>query len=243
MKNGRPVVGVVAGRHQVQRHWGILPVQGIREPYPDLLASLGAVPVALPVVRSQLLPPAALLGAVDALVLAGGGDLDPASYGAAAHPSTGDVDRLRDETEIALARAAVGAGVPVLGVCRGLQILNVALGGGLHQDIGMDHILPGGRHPVRTAPGSLTRRLAGARPDVTSIHHQAVAGLGRGLQATAWADDGVIEALELRVRERVAALAVQWHPELEPGKVQQALFCWLVESARRGTGELRSARP
>lgn len=243
MRTARPVVGVAAGRHLVPRPWGLLPVQGISAAYPDLLASLGAAPIALPVLPVEVLAPVASLAAVDALVLAGGGDLDPATYGARAHPSTDGVDRLRDDIEIALVNAAVELGVPVLGVCRGLQILNVARGGDLHQHIGTDHVLPGGSHPLRTASGSLTRRLVGPRPQVNSLHHQAVARLGRGLRATAWADDGVIEAVELPGRDGVAALAVQWHPELEPGDLQRGLFSWLIESARCGTAELRSARP
>lgn len=241
MRDQRPVVGVVASRHEVQRHWGRLPVQGIREPYPELLASLGAAPVALPVVRPELLPAEELLTAVDGLILAGGGDLDPTTYGARPHPSTVDIDRLRDETEIALLHAAIELGVPVLGICRGLQVLNVALGGKLHQDVGSDHVISGGSHPVRTAPGSFTRRLVGVRPEVTSLHHQAIADLGHGLRASAWAADGVIEAVELPGRGGIAALGVQWHPELEPDEVQRALFSWLVESARRVQVNVRSA--
>lgn len=239
----RVVVGVVAGRHQVPRPWGMLPVQGIRDPFPALLAAAGAVPVALPVLERGSLSPYDVVEAVDALLLAGGGDVDPATYGVAPHPATRDLDRLRDDAEIELALAAVEAGVPVLGVCRGLQVLNVAYGGTLAQHIGTGHLLPHEKHRVRTAPGSITRRLVGEHAEVTSLHHQAVAHLGHGLRATAWADDGVVEAVELPGRDGVAALGVQWHPELEPGAVQQQLFGWLVDAALVGAAAVRSARP
>ena len=138
------------------------------------------------------------------------------------------MDPLRDESEIALLHAAIELGVPVLGICRGLQVLNVALGGDLRQDVPGHVLPPPGTHAVRSAQGSLVRELVGAATDVNSIHHQAVARLGRGLHATAWSDDGVVEAVEL-LGETV--LGVQWHPELQPGAAQKALFDWLVRSA------------
>lgn len=239
---GRVVVGVVSGRHQVPRPWGVLPVQGVTDPFPALLAGAGAIPVALPVLEQGVLPAYVLLEAVDALLLAGGGDVDPQLYGAPPDPVCRGVDWLRDDAEVALARAATRAGIPVLGVCRGMQVLAVAFGGDLHRDIGSDHVIPGGTHRIRTAPGSLTRRLVGERAQVSSLHHQAVAGLGHRLEATAWSDDGVIEAIELPGADGPAALGVQWHPELEPGTVQRALFGWLVDTARAGSG-VRSARP
>jgi putative glutamine amidotransferase len=225
----RPVVGVVAGRHLVPRPWGMLPVQGIGDLHPGLLAAAGAVPVALPLVAPDVLSPAAALAAVDALVLTGGGDLDPETYGGNAHPLITNVDRFRDDVEITLFNAAVELGVPVLGVCRGMQVVNVALGGALRQDV-PGHVLPlPGTHQIRTSPGSLTRQLIGSRLDVNSLHHQAVAELGHGLRATASSDDDVVEAFELPGR---AVLGVQWHPELQPGAVQKVLFDWLVRSAR-----------
>ncbi len=139
------------------------------------------------------------------------------------------MDRQRDDAEVALARAAIDHGVPVLGICRGMQVLNVALGGRLHQDVSGHALTPPATHPVRTASGSLARRLVGARLDVNSLHHQAVADLGRGVRATAWSDDGMVEAIELPGR---AVLGVQWHPEMRPDEVQKALFEWLVRSAR-----------
>lgn len=229
MTGVRPVVGIVAGRHQVPRPWGVLPVQGTTEPLPDVLAAAGALPVVVPVLAPGALAAADLLGAVDALLLAGGGDLDPATYGADPHPRTEGADRLRDDTEVALARAAIELDLPVLGLCRGMQILNVALGGDLVQHVDGHLLTPPATHPITTVPGSLVAQLAGARPEVGSLHHQAVGRLGHGLVATAASDDGVPEALELPGR---AVLGVQWHPELQPGAVQKALLDWLVRSAR-----------
>lgn len=229
VSTARPVVGVVAGRHQVPRSWGTLPVQGMTAWVPGPVAAAGGLPLVLPVLPTEALPVAELLAPVDALLLAGGGDLDPATYGERPHPSTADVDRLRDEIEIALAREAIERGVPLLGLCRGMQVLNVALSGRLHQDIAGHALPPPGTHPVRTAAGSLARHLLGEQVDVSSLHHQAVSGLGDGVQATARAGDGVVEALELPGRP---VLGVQWHPELQPGEGQKALCDWLVRSAR-----------
>lgn len=229
MTIGRPVVGIVATRHQVPRFWGTLPVQGMTEWVPGPVAAAGGLPLVLPVLPAETLPVADLLAPVDALLLAGGGDLDPATYGDLPDPSTVDVDRLRDDVEVALARVAIERGVPVLGLCRGMQVVNVALGGRLHQDVEGHVLPPPGTHAVHTASGSLSRQLLGARVDVRSLHHQAVAELGTGLRATARSDDDGIEAIELPGHP---LLGVQWHPELQPDEGQKALFDWLVRSAR-----------
>jgi putative glutamine amidotransferase len=162
-----------------------------------------------------------VLDHVDALLLAGGSDVDPAAYGAEAHPRTSPPWPERDRFETALAVRALDRGMPVLGICRGMQTLNVALGGTLRQhlpdDIGTDDHChtPGafGDHEVRLEPGSLAERAAGAdRLVVKSHHHQGVDRLGDGLAATGWSvPDDVIEAIE--VPGRPFALGVLWHPE------------------------------
>ena len=129
---------------------------------------------------------------LDGLVLAGGGDLDPSLYGS--DVAARDVDRSRDEAELALARAARDAAVPALGVCRGAQVFAVMDGGALVTDV--PHVLPGSLHPISSAPGSTCRSLLGPRAEVNSLHHQAIARLGPGWQVTATADDGVVEAVE-----------------------------------------------
>lgn len=163
------------------------------------------------------------LDCVHGLVLAGGSDLDPAAYGASAHPATGAPQPDRDAWEIALARAAVGRALPVLAVCRGMQILNVALGGTLTQHlpdaVGTDLHKPTagtyGRHDVTTTPGSRLAGMLGAGVSVATHHHQAVDRLGDGLLATARAADGIVEAIELP--GRAWQVGVQWHPEAFEG--------------------------
>jgi putative glutamine amidotransferase len=177
-----------------------------------------------------LLPPAdegaasapdLLLDRVDGLMLAGGADVDPSLYGAQPHPELGPTWRERDEFEIALALRALERGMPVLGVCRGMQVMNVALGGTLIQHlpdvVGHDEHrhTPGsfGDHEVRLEPGSIAAAAAGGkRVLVKSHHHQGIGELGRGLIATGWSADGeLIEAVE--APEQPFALGVLWHPE------------------------------
>jgi putative glutamine amidotransferase len=219
-----PVVGIVGHGYLVPKFFGDLAVTGTPRTYVDRVAAAGARPVILPGNQAM-----GLLDVVDALVLTGGGDVDPALHGGS--PDSGiDVDRTRDEDEIALVHAAARAGVPLLGVCRGLQVPVVAYGGTLTGDLGMSHVLPEVGHPVTTQPGSLTHCALGGRPHVSSLHHQSVADPGPCWRATAWADDGVVEAAEWVGPEPWPVLAVQWHPELD-GKSGSALFAWLVDAA------------
>lgn len=180
---------------------------------------------------------------LDGLLLSGGGDVVPARYGQELHPETAGIDNGRDDMESALIEAAIRRDVPVLGVCRGLQMLNVDAGGTLIQHLrDADEQAAVGTHservrideevhPISIAPGSLLRRIVGA--DVTGVntlHHQAIDELGAGLVATAWSPDGVIEAIESTEGHRV--LGVQWHPELlRHLPAHAALFSWLVAEA------------
>lgn len=173
----------------------------------------------------------------DALVLCGGGDLDPALFHQEDQGSQ-PPDRNRDRAELALARAFLEAGKPVLGICRGEQVLNVALGGDLVQDLGPEgnlfHAHDGADklHPVITAPGSLLHRLYGPLVMVNSAHHQAVGRLGQGLTATARSEGGVIEALELPGRP---VLGVQFHPErmITPATGEgDPIFRWLLSQIK-----------
>jgi putative glutamine amidotransferase len=170
------------------------------------------------------------------LVLAGGSDLDPASYGAERDPRTGHSWPERDRFELALVREALERRLPLLGLCRGMQVLNVARGGTLVQHLpdvlGDDRHLaaPGtwAEHEVRLEPGSLAERAAGAeRISVQTHHHQGIAELGEGLVATGWSEpEGVVEAIELPGHE--FALGVLWHPE----QGDPAVIGALVEAAR-----------
>lgn len=219
--------------------------------YAEQVVAAGGVPVLLPPVPGI----AAAVGRLDGLVLTGGGDIDPAAYGAAPHPRTGRVSAERDRAELELLAAALTAGLPVLGICRGLQLLNIARGGTLHQHLAdlrppaegpaldpAHNMQPGvfGSHQVRVAAGSMLAGILQAdRPlAVPTAHHQAIDRLGAGLTATAWAADGIIEAVELTGGEHHPfVLAVQWHPEAgDDPRLFQALVA-ATQSAPPSTKE------
>lgn len=199
--------------------------------YVEQIVRAGGQPVLLPPAGD----PSSVLPRLDALVLSGGGDLNPTAYGAAPHERTGYVRGFRDEAEFALVRGALERGLPFLGICRGLQVLNVALGGTLHQhvpDVVRDvrhSPAPGiyGRFPVKVAPGTrLATALGTETVTVSHYHHQAIDRLAAGLTATAWSDDGLIEAAE--AGDRAFTLGVQWHPE---AGTDPSLFRALVAAA------------
>ena len=187
----------------------------------------------------------ALVRSLDGLVLIGGGDLDADLYGQGPDPRNGGTDRRRDDLEMDLLAAALDRDLPVLAVCRGLQVLNVALGGDLVQHLPdlvgstRHQPRPGAFGPVEvtTVEGSTVRPVLGERTDVLCSHHQAVGTLGDGLVVTARSDDGTVEAVELPGRDFV--LGVQWHPE-ETGDTR--LFEALVEAAGGGPARTAEAR-
>jgi putative glutamine amidotransferase len=182
MRCGVAVVGLTVGR--VEAHWG--PWSGeaflVAADYVTAVERAGAVALMLPAGRTLAAVPSVALDRIDALVLTGGCDIAPASYGAAAEPETGATDRIRDAGEVALVRAAFERDLPVLATCRGMQLMNIAFGGTLRQHLpgrqGELHRRREGaftRHPVMLAPGSLAARVAGEeRHTVDSHHHQAV---------------------------------------------------------------------
>ena len=191
----------------------------------------GGVPVVLPPLEDGI---ATLLDRLDGICLSGGPDLDPAAYGARAHEQLGPTEPQLDRFELALASAADAAGMPLLGICRGAQALNVARGGTLHQHVEGHRQTALATHPVhavRVAPRSRTSRVLKTRAaQVNSFHHQAVDELGADLVASAWAPDGTIEAIE--DRRHPFLLAVQWHAEtLVDAPSQLALFRALIEAA------------
>jgi putative glutamine amidotransferase len=183
---------------------------------------------------------------LDGLLLTGGGDIDPARFGQAPHPTVADVSSARDELELGLTHRALTDDVPLLAICRGLQVLNVALGGTLVQDIPSER--PGALVHSQTAPrhdathavkvmgeGTRLGRVLGALElEVNSMHHQAIDRLGNGLREVAWAPDGIVEGLELPGDDRFV-LGVQWHPEELAGHDAAArnLFAAIVDAARR----------
>lgn len=179
------------------------------------------------------------------LLLSGGGDVAPGLYGQAAHPATANVDEVRDATEKRATEIALARGLPVLAICRGIQFLNVVLGGTLIQDIPswrqsatpppamVQH--SGATHDIRVETGCLLSRLwEGRSPVVNSTHHQAVDRVADGLRATAWAPDGIVEAAESANGRRI--LAVQFHPERLAARQPDMLapFRWLAGEAASG---------
>jgi len=211
----RPLVGISSYGRAGDRQTFSLPCE-----YVDVVRLAGGVPIVLPAVEGEI-PEA--LDVVDALILPGGGDIDPAHYGGMRHEANYGISTERDGFELGLARAALARpDLPVLCICRGLQLLNVALGGDLVSHI-PDHFgdtiahrhpeLRAVVHPVRIDPKSRLAAILGATElSVHSVHHQAVGRLGDGLRAVAWSPDGVIEAVE---SDRHGFLiGLQWHPEL-----------------------------
>lgn len=213
------------------------PVEALDRPYVDAVAAAGGVPLLLPVLDPGRA--ATVVEGLDGLLLSGGGDVDPAWYGCVASPHVRKVQAERDGWEMALLRAALARGLPVLGICRGAQLLNVAAGGSLVQHLPdvsdlahcVDDRCNEEVHDVRIEAGSRLHTVVGSDGfGVNSLHHQAVSRLGHGLVAVAWADDGTVEAIEGITPVRM--LGVQWHPELltdRPG--HRALFEWLCAEA------------
>jgi putative glutamine amidotransferase len=174
---------------------------------------------------------------LDGLVLSGGADIDPALYGAEREPGCGTIERERDLWELAILSAAMERGVPVFGICRGLQVLNVVRGGTLVQDVApdagdghprFDHPRHEVAHTVRLQEGTLAASLYGHEVRVNSLHHQVVAEVGEGLVASGRSPDAIVEALEVPGRP---VLAVQWHPEALPSSGADPGFGWLVQEA------------
>lgn len=230
----RPVVGISS--YTDRAAWGVWEQRAALLPqsYVDAVTGAGGAAVLLP---PQAEPEAAeaVVARLDALVLAGGPDIDPACYGASPDPRTGPPHAERDTWELALARAALDIDLPVLGVCRGLQLLNVALGGTLRQHLpdGSHQHVPARfvRRSVRVRRDTRLAEILGDAAEVSCYHHQGVDRLGAGLLPTAWADDETVEAAESPGHRY--ALGVQWHPETDLGDLR--LFASLVTAARKET--------
>jgi putative glutamine amidotransferase len=207
--------------------------------YPDAIRRAGAVPVVIPPMDLDGIEP--LLDGLWGLCLSGGPDLHPASYGADPHPALGPTEPDLDRFEIALVQAAEAREMPVLAICRGLQVLNVSRGGTLTQDLpslrpsDVEHRQPQPAstpiHGVTFEPGSLVAACLGLREaSVNSFHHQAVDRLGSGLRAVGWASDGVIEAIE--ATDTSFTVAVQWHAEsMVAAPEQDRLLAAFAEAA------------
>jgi putative glutamine amidotransferase len=238
-----PLIGVPCGLQHAAGRQGAAS-HGMGDPYVRALAGAGAMPILIPLVENE----AGLRCAyhrLDGLLLAGGGDVDPTLYGESRHPATKYVTPERDRVEIALTRWALADAMPILAICRGIQVLNVAAGGTLYQDIADQ--LPGALkhdyhsdyprsltpHTVSLTPGSrLASLLIDPVTSVNSLHHQGIRHLAPGLSASAHSPDGLIEGVEHA--EHPFALGVQWHPEELVGhdSRMRRLFEAFVEVAR-----------
>jgi putative glutamine amidotransferase len=247
----RPLIGVTTS--EVRRAAAVHPTPRGEPPrremalgmtYLRAIEEAGGLPVVLPPLSLVAVRP--LIGHLHGLCLSGGPDLDPAAYDAEPHPELGPTEPELDRFELAAAGRADAAGLPILAICRGLQALNVARGGTLHQHVPDHRQEVAGEettHSVRIAPGSRLARVTGAEElEVNSFHHQAVDRLGRGLRVVAWAPDGTVEALEAP-RRAAPLLAVQWHAESLVARPEHAaLFADLVDAAAlHATGALRVA--
>ncbi|HEY7781845.1 MAG TPA: gamma-glutamyl-gamma-aminobutyrate hydrolase family protein [Ktedonobacterales bacterium] len=237
----RPLIGLPC--FATKRAGTLTPLYAIGQAYVHAIEDAGGVPVLLPALeRPELV--ADLRGRLDGVLLPGGGDVEPVHYGERAIPETQPPDPGRDGLELALARQALDERLPVLGICRGIQLLNVVRGGTLVQDIraqlpdGRKHDLGGrGRaihqHSIEIKPGSrLSAILGELHHEVNSFHHQAVKRPGAGVEVVAWAADGVPEAMELA--DYPFALAVQFHPErsYQTDPAQARIFAEFVRACQ-----------
>jgi putative glutamine amidotransferase len=232
----RPVIGICAAIESARWAAWELEVNLSPRTYSLAVQRAGGLALILPPDDLVAESPDELLDMLDGLILAGGSDIDPASYGAKPHPETRGTRPERDRFELALGTRALERDMPVLGICRGMEMLNVIQGGTLDQHLGLElhRHTPGtyADHGVRLEAGSLAARVVGdERTEVKSAHHQGLDELGEGVIASGYADDGIVEAIELP--ERSFAVGVLWHPEEdERSRVVGAL----VEEARSRAG-------
>jgi putative glutamine amidotransferase len=231
----RPVIGLCAVRERARWAFWDQEAHLVADSYVAPLQRAGGLAVLLAV---DTRAPLELLDRLGGLMLIGGADIDPAAYGASRDPATESTYPDRDGFELALLRGALERELPVLGICRGMQILNVALGGTLEQDVvAADGSHPhrkvkgtfdGNDHTVTLTPGSLAARAVGEQVHLAHCHHhQAVRSLGSGLVVSGRADDGLVEAIELA--DGRWGLGVQWHPEAND---KSRLFAALCDAAR-----------
>ncbi len=239
MSETHPIIGIPACYEQAQFGSWEQPTALTPFTYIEAVQQAGGIGLIIPPDPALAADPSPVLDRIDALLLAGGSDIDPSNYGGLPDPATAHTTPTRDALELALARGALERNLPVLGICRGLQLLNVARGGTLIQHLpDLDGVKPqhrrnagtfvGNEHEVALVPGSLAASVAGETVHSTlSHHHQAVATLGDGLVVSGTADDGVIEAIE--DPSLGYCLGVQWHPEAD---ADSPIIETLVQEAR-----------
>jgi putative glutamine amidotransferase len=229
-----PLIGIVGRRKVGAKVTGLVPafahidVDVYIAEYARSVILAGGLPVHLPLD----LDAAAIVAHLDGLLLTGGADIDPRRYDEPADPEAGPFEEVRDTFELAVLDAALAGDIPVLGICRGMQLLNVHAGGSLHQHVPSHACWDGAPeapvHPVHTVAGTRCAELYGPTVAVNSLHHQTLDRLGAGLVVAGTSPDGSVEAVELDGRD---VLAVQWHPELV--RPVDPAFTWLVAAATR----------
>lgn len=254
----RPVIGMCAALERAR--WSVWDMQALLMPrnYVQAVQEGGGLALILPIDPALVADPEQALELIDGLMLIGGADIDPASYGEQAHPETVDTVPERDAFEIALTRAAIARDMPVLGICRGMQLINVARGGTLHQHVPERYghhehrrvvgSFDGADHDVLLAEGSLAARAAGELRHATkSHHHQAVERLGEGLTVSGRSTlDDLPEAIEMdgsepsRPSDRRFVLGVQWHPEADTAS--RVIGAFVAAAAAAAAGGAASAR-
>jgi gamma-glutamyl-gamma-aminobutyrate hydrolase PuuD len=235
-----PRVGITTYRERAQ--WGEwnLPADLLPAEYSGAVQDAGGVALLLPPALEAHAAPA--LDGLHGVIIAGGPDVDPSRYRAERHPKTGGAREERDAWELAVVHAALARDLPLLAICRGIQVLNTALGGTLIQHlpdvVGSEIHSPvvgaHGRHEVALEPGSALAAICGARCEIATHHHQALDELGAGVVACGWADDGTVEAVMLP--DRAWAIGVQWHPEAYAGEKLFGAFVAACERYRADGG-------
>ena len=233
-----PLIGITGRRKKGFDVNGVLAVQGELDidlyftNYGRQVSMAGGMPVLIPRDSGD-----EVVSRLDGIVLSGGADVDPAIHSPGEDPSLSKFEPGRDEHELEILNGAIENDVPVLGICRGIQVINVHAEGTLFQDI-PDHAnikkpYDERHHKVRFEPGSILSGIYGSEIEVNSLHHQAIKKTGEGIKAVGWSTEGeateeVIEAIEV---DNKRILAVQWHPELLPGA--DPIFSWLIDQARK----------
>ena len=234
MVEQKPLIGITGRRRKgdllrgslkVMNH---LPFDVYWVDYAQGVIAAGGVPVFLPL----SLDPAEIIPRLDGLLMSGGADIDPKRYGAEPEPELQSIEPARDEFELKILELVYECELPVAGICRGLQILNVHAGGSLYQDVPPHSVrdkAPSTRvHDITTEKGSILEKLYGEKLEVNSLHHQSIKTLGKHFSASATSNDGIVEGIE---HSQLPIVAVQWHPEMLDTRDSDPIFRWLVSKA------------
>ena len=234
MVEQKPLIGISGRRRKGEMLRGSLKVMNHLPfdvywvDYAQGVIAAGGVPVFLPL----SLDPAEIIPRLDGLLMSGGADIDPKRYGAEPEPELQSIEPARDEFELKILELVYECELPVAGICRGLQILNVHAGGSLYQDVPPHSVrdkAPSTRvHDITTEKGSILEKLYGEKLEVNSLHHQSIKTLGKHFSASATSNDGIVEGIE---HSQLPIVAVQWHPEMLDTRDSDPIFRWLVSKA------------